>query len=367
MRKRTIALLVVATLSCMPLANAAKPVGGTKAPSYTGRNLGVLPGDTYSYGSGVSAIGSVVGWSAYSTPAGAVTHPFYWDRSTGVMRQLSTSGATSEGSGHAFAIAGQTKVSEYAVGAEDLPSTFQRAVIWVDPSSQAVPIVLDSGAEAGSVARGVNEVGTAVGMWGDMTAIWEHDGFHHYTMTTIDIFPNQPEEARDINNEGIVVGFGHNSNYTQFSAFLRVGDEVVALLPAGTDPYATARAVSDNFATSAGRFVYVAGSTMDANGVERAVRWTVDVDTRLVSETKVLAKEWSSGVNTAGDVACTNAPAGRQSASLWRNEVFIALKPPKGMTDAASLDLTRTASSPTYVAGTASNSSTMRAVTWEVR
>lgn len=364
MRKRTIALLVVATLSCMPLANAAKPVGGTKAPSYTGRNLGVLPGDTYSYGSGVSAIGSVVGWSGYSTSAGDVTHPFYWDRSTGVMRQL----PTSEGSGHAFAIAGKTKLSEYAVGAEDFSSTVQRAVIWVAPSLQPVPIVLDSGAEAGSVARGVNELGTAVGMWGDMTAIWQQVGLT-YTMTTIDIFPNQPEEARDINNDGIVVGFGHNSNYTQFSAFLRVGDEVVALPPAGTDPDAIARAVSEVFGTlTAGRFVYVAGSTMDANGVERAVRWTVNVDTTpLVSETKVLAKEWSSGVNTAGDVACTNAPAGRQSASLWRNEVFIALKPPKGMTDAATQSLARTALSPTYVAGTASNSSTTRAVTWEVR
>jgi hypothetical protein len=240
-------------------------------------------------------------------------------------------------------------------------------VIWVTPYLQVGPIVLDSGKTAHSVASGVNELGTAVGSWGDKTAIWEQDESGNYTMTTIDIFSDQPEEARDINNQGTVVGYGHNTNYTQFSAFLRAGGVVVALPPAGTDPYAIARAVSDVFTTSAGEFVYVAGSTIDANGVERAVRWTFNVGAGKVSETKVLAKEWSSDVNVSGDVVCTNAPSGRQSASLWRNEVFATLKPPKGMTDAAGQSFGRMALSPTYVAGTASNSSTTRAVVWEVK
>lgn len=368
MRKLIAVLLFVAALGCTSIVNAARPGGGAKAPSYTGRNLGVLPGHSYSFGNGVSDAGSVVGTSGYSTNESTVIHPFYWDRATGVMMQLPTSGATSEGTGHAFAVAGKTKASEYAVGVEDAPGTFVHAVIWLAPSLQTPPIVLDSGETAASTAWGVNDDGTAVGSWGDETAIWAHDGSGNYTMTTIDIFENQPEDARDINNQGIVVGYGYDLSYTQTNAFLLAEGVAHALPPGGTDLYARALAVGDVFATPAGdEFVFVSGSTTAADGTAHAVRWTVKTGTWEVTETKVLAKEWSSGVNTSGDVACTNDTSARQSATLWRNDVFISLKPPKGMTDAASLGLARTALSPTYVVGTASSSASTRAVIWEVR
>jgi len=368
MRKRIAVLLFVAALGCMPLANAIKPGGGVKAPSYTGRNLGVLPGDSYSYGYGVSDAGSVVGFSGYSTSESSASHPFYWDRATGVMVQLPTSGATSEGTGRAYAVAGKTKASEYAVGDEDAPDTSTHAVIWRAPSLQTPAIVLDSGESAASFAYGVNDDGTAVGSWGGETAIWAHDGSGNYAMTTIDIFENQPEGARDINNQGIAVGYGYDPSGTQANAFLLAEGNVHALPPGGTDPYARALSVGDVFTTTAGEeFVFVSGSTTAVDGTEHAVRWTVNTGTWEITETKVLAKDWSSGVNTSGDVACTNGTSARQSATLWRRDVFITLKPPKGMTDAASFGLARTALSPTYVVGTASSSATTRAVIWEVR
>jgi len=130
--------------------------------------------------------------------------------------------------------------------------------------------------------------------------------------------------------------------------------------------YTDAFAISDEFATPGGTFVYVAGLTTKADGAQSAVRWTVNVQTGVVSELLVLTKEWGAGVNIDGEVACTGSSGRRQDATLFDNGVCIALKPPKGATDAATCGLVGTKSPIIYVVGVAQVSGS-RAVLWEVK
>lgn len=372
MRKLIVCLLVVTGLGCMPSADAARPGGGgsgASAPSYTAKNLGVLPGDVQSIGFGVSEAGSVVGGSVhfeYDSQLGYdvdVWNAFYWD---GQMHKLTSAGS----SGEAYAIAGSTRGSEYAVGMETTPGARTHAVIWIGAKPPTVR--LDDDASTSSVAWGVNADGVAVGDWGSSAAIWKLTGTNStgYSRTTFDFGAGKYTSARGINRTNIVVGYSVDPNdfsQTRRNAFIRLANGGVhGLPPAMTYLYADAFAVSDEFTTPSGTFVYVAGSTTKSDGTQSAARWTVNVLTGAVSELLVLAKEWSAGVNIDGEVACTGSSRGRQNATLFDSGVYLALKPPKGATDAATYGLAGTKSPTMYVVGVAQVSG-LRAVLWEVK
>ena len=341
MRKLILGLFVAAALVVTPVADAARP-----GPSYLGQSLGALPGDDQSRGEGVNDAGSVVGRSWSSNSSGE--RAFYWDRPTDVLYQLTTSGAT----GAAYAIAGGSGGIEYVVGYERAAGGGNRAVIWNAPPSSG-PIFLDS---TGSTAYGVNDAGFAVGLRSGLPVIWAPDGNNGYVATNIGLLPDQEFGlAQDINNDGIVVGYNAVSaddSTLAFLAFLRLTNgTVIELAPAEGDTDSIAFAVSNEVTVSDDSVVYVAGVTINANGAERGVRWTVNVGTGAMVALTVLNMQFAAGVNDAGDVAGASSLRRGQAATLWRNGTYITLQPPRGGRGTGCFYLARSASSPTYAVG----------------
>jgi hypothetical protein len=219
------------------------------------------------------------------------------------------------------------------------------------------------------LALGVSDAGIAVGSIGGRPVMWTPSG-SGYTPTYIGFLPSQAAAyATAIDNDGMVVGYGYDSVTYRSRAFVRLLDgTVVPLNPVSGDVESTAQAVSDRVVTSGSQFVYVAGSTTSARGVQRAVRWKVDFGTGNLLETKVLGQTWAEGVNGSGEVAGTvNGSGGKQSATLWRNGVYTTLNPPKGATGGTSRGIARTAVSPTYVVGQTTMNNRPRAVLWVVQ
>jgi probable HAF family extracellular repeat protein len=359
------ALLVAFGMSSVAAqeADTATPFARPITPNYASRALGVLPGDELSVGNGVNDAGSVVGYSS----GGGGQRAFYWDRQTGVLHQLTTSGMN----GVAHAIAGGPGATAYAVGYEGLAPT-PHAVIWIAPPMSG-PITLDG---SPSVAFGVNDNGVAVGGRSNTPAIWSPNGTGGYTRTNIAMLPNhQSAAALDINNDGIVVGVGYVTGTTpRPRAFLRLlNGNVLELPPAQGDSNSYAKAVSDVFTNLGNEFVYVAGWTSGAVNSAAGVRWIVNVGTGVVVDQAVLSLFLATGVNGAGDVAGESSqthPHDVQSATLWQGGSYITLAPPKGFRGGTAQGLARTASSPTYVVGEAEMQGQMRgatqAVVWDV-
>jgi hypothetical protein len=353
MRRVVLGLFVTVSMVWAPMVDAAPP-----SQDYIAQGIGPLPGDTESNAFGVSDSGSVVGRSF--GPGGE--RAFYWDRPTGALFQLTTTGAT----GAAYAIAGGSVGTAYAVGYESSP-TGNRAVIWIAPPTSS-PIALD---DDGSRAFGVNDNGVAVGIASGLPVIWAPDGNNGYVRTNISLLPSHVQGlAEDIDNDGIVVGIGFAATTFQQRGFLRLlNGGVIELAPALGDIESTAAAVSDIVTISERNVVYVAGRTNNASGVSQGVRWIVDVDTGAVVDRTVLNLQFAEGVNGAGDVAGASLSRRRQSATLWRNGTYITLKPPSGGRNTGAFGLARSATSPTYVVGTTiTNKSGIRAqaVVWEV-
>jgi hypothetical protein len=360
MQNIIIGAFLAATMLGAPLANAGKPAGGSTTASYAGQSIPLLPGDNQSQGFGVSDSGSVAGtgWGAGGSRA------FYWHRATGVLYQLTSTGAT--GYAHAIAGGGQGR-TEYAVGEEKTSSDRQRAVIWIAPPTQG-PGVLDHDPVMGSVAFGVNANGVAVGVRGSIPAIWA-PGANGYVRTDIAILPNQQSAyAEDIGDDGIVVGYGEDATTYRRLAFIRLLDgKVVAILPESGDVESAAYAVSNILGTGGNQYVYVAGLTVSSSSVERAVRLKVRVSDGYVVERTVLNQTWAEGVNNGGDMAGTINSLRGQSASLWRGGVYFGLNAPKGGTNCAVRGLARNATSTTYVTGVTMINNWPRAAVWEVK
>lgn len=357
MSRIVLGLFVIVSFVWAPVLDAAPP-----SPGYVVQGIGPLPGDNEAIGFGVNDSGSVVGRSF--GPDGE--RAFYWDRPTGVLYQLTTTGAT----GAAFAIAGGPAGIAYAVGHESSPGGGAHAVIWIAPPTSS-PIALDG---AGSRAFGVNDNGVAVGTASGVPIIWAPDGNNSYVRTNISLLPGQEAAiAEDINSDGIVVGGGFELEVPPQRAFLRLlNGSVIELAPAPGDNESRAAAVSDNVTIGDRNLVYVGGRTGDAF-VSRGVRWTVDVDTGDVLDQTVLDLQFAAGVNGAGDVTGASSDGvgrrARQSATLWRNGIYIKLEPPRGGRNTASLGMAGGATSPLYVVGdTFTNKMGIRvqAVVWEV-
>jgi hypothetical protein len=237
-------------------------------------------------------------------------------------------------------------------------------VIWIAPPTSS-PIFLDASV---SRAFGVNNNGVAVGAASGLPVIWTPDGNNGYARTNISLLAgHETGWAEDLNNQGIVVGL--NFTDTARHGFLRLlNGTVIELAPAPVDIQSEAAAVSDIVTVSDRDQVYVAGRTESASGVQRAVRWTVDVDTGAVVEQTVLSLQYAVGVNDAGHVAGAGGRR-RSSATLWRNGTFITLGPPRGGRSTAALGMARSATSPTYVVGDAvinKSGILSQAVVWEV-
>jgi hypothetical protein len=311
--------------------------------SFPGVGVGVLPGDNQSIGYGVSEVGSVVGHSR-----GEVMPPraFYWNRATRTMYQLTPSGAT----GTAFAIAGGSGTSEYAVGSQKVSvDGASRAVIWIAPPTSG-PTYLDGN---GSLALGVNKKGVAVGWRVGIPTIWSPTANNTYVRTSIALLANHASGlAEDINDNGIVVGENYAAVTFQRHAFLRLlNGTVIQLAPMQTDIESRANAVSNIFSSGGLRFVYVAGSSISAGGVERGVRWKVNVDTGAVAGRMVLNMQFAAGVNNAGNVAGARLSQIQQIATLWRAGTYMTLEPPQGGGNTASLFMTRTGAPRAFVVG----------------
>jgi hypothetical protein len=163
----------------------------------------------------------------------------------------------------------------------------------------------------------------------------------------------------DVNDDGMIVGRDCDASVQHCQAFvLKLGSSKVVQLndQINGDPDSYAAAVSDVVEVGGKEVVYVTGSTTSTMDVETGTRWTVPVsvlnESPSGSVTQIrLTSQWCSGVNNAGDAVCTSSGGGRQTTILLRNGVLSSLKPPKGATDAAGLDLARTNGLPTYAVG----------------
>ena len=376
MKNHALRAAFVAALVCwIPLANAAKPGGGTTSSGYTARNLGVLLGDAYSRAWGVSDAGSVVGESVHFVPVDdgqmAFRRAVYWSPGFEMLPlPTKTAAGGAERQSKALAIAvGAT--GELVVGQEDPAGPHPHAVIWKGaPSNEAV--ALEDDLSNPSSAAGVNEDGIAVGHWGASAAIWvadasETDG---YKRTDFKFDSGTYTEAKDVNRQGVVVGYSDPGDMSAPKAFVRFADGTLyPLSPLDTDAYTGAYAVSDVFAATVGGlavdFVYVAGWTQSVTRVQRAVRWKVDVGTGVVVEKTLLTQASANGVNDAGDVLCGSG----QGAKLFRGNAYYSLRPPKGASGVGALALAGTASSTTYVAGYSwgQKAASERAVVWTIK
>jgi len=335
-------------------AFAARPGGGTTT-SYVGEALGVLPNDSQSIAYGVSSNGAVVGMSG----GDAGEHAFYWNPNTRTMHDLTSAGVT----GTALAVAGVA--TEYAVGQETTQAGTPYAVIWIAPPSSAIPLETTS-----SIAIGVNDWGTAVGGFEGKAVIWTLVGGQFVRTDIPHLQGNVESYATDVNNDGIVVGYGYAEGANGMTAFLRLNSGVLVTIPPRSgDAASSAQAVSDIVVAGTEQVVYVTGSSGEPFGFgsRQAIRWTVNIATGEIVETLPLNLLWAAGVNNAGDVAGTASSRSKQTASLWRDGAYIALKPPKGGVASASRGMPRLTGTVTYVAGQATINKRLRAMRWVVQ
>jgi len=381
--KPVIAALLAAVLLCnistvqggKPPGAGGKPGGGaTKGSSFTAVNLGVLPGDAQSWANAVSESGSVVGESFFSDESGEFFSAAYWHyNGQGWEVYALPKGSSQSRRSYARGIAGPVQSVEYVAG-----QIGSEAVIWAVTGGTPVspPVYLDPGSSPNcsqsSDAQAVNMRRDAAGTCDNKAAIWTA-GLEEHALTVLNL-PGVYAQAMDINDTGVVVGRNCSSvDADQCHAFVtKTGSSKIVELAdqiAG-DPWAYAAAVSEAVIVDGKNVVFVTGSTTSAGGVERGVRWTVPLAIFDSSSSDVviqtpLTGEWCSGVNNAGGAVCTGSSGGRQTASLLRNGVRSDLKPPKGATDAASLDLARTGTLPTYAVGVAQVEG-LRAVVWVI-
>lgn len=334
----------VAALLGLPAVCIAQATG--PAPRYVGQDLGLLPGDDGAIAYGVSEAGSVAG-IAFDAER---QHAFFWDPASGQMYDLTTPGST----GAAFGAS--TGAVEYVAGSEG-----SRAVVWVSPPS--APLVLD---QPGSIAMGVNRSGVVVGYARGNAAVWT-PGAQGYSRSDIAPSPGHVEAyGRDINDSGIVVGYGYQDVTYLMTPFVHVPGVGTFELPhAAGSVDSHASGVSETFDFGGHPHVYVMGSSGSTPDTERGMKWTVRIDTGEVVATEIYDAQWLSGLSSAGDLVGTGLKGrGKQYAVIVRDGAYIALKPPKGGSGGSAFDVDGGNASPAYVAGVAFIKSSLHPVRW---
>lgn len=220
----------------------------------------------------------------------------------------------------------------------------------------------------------MNDAGTAVGTYRGTPAIWSLKG-GTYSRTDIPLREEDVDAyATDINNDGVVIGYGCAKNTYEARAFLRLTETngtLVNLPPLAGDPESLVNSVSNVVTSGSEPVVYVAGGsgviTIGGSPRSKAIRWTVNTRTGEIVETRVLTQTFTGGVNDAGDVAGTTNGRSSQAASLYRNGTYYPLKPPKGGTSTAARGLVRTIGSPTYAVGVAMMNNWPVAMRWVIK
>ena len=343
---------------------AGRPSGGSTATSYVGEALGVLPGDRQSFAFDAASNCAVVGMSV----GGERERAFYWDPATRALYDLTTAGF------EASAYGVSNGVPQVVVGYERPPSTASDPrprsypVAWIEPLTGSRIQLDTSGA-----AYGVNESGTIVGSKGVLAVMWTSQAEGTYARTDLPLPVGwQDAYGTDINNQGVVLVRGTATGTYDARAMVRLADgRVVALAPLQGYPDVTANSVSDVSVVDGRNVVFVAGSS----GViwsppyeSFALRWTIDVDTGAVLETRALNMTSAMAVDSAGNVAgTTKSVTGKNSGSFWRGGVYLALKPPKGGSDGFVYGMPRTTGKTTCIAGVVTMNNWPMAVRWVVK
>jgi uncharacterized membrane protein len=319
---------------------AAKGGNGSGSPAYTVVDLGALLGNYSSSARAVNDAGDIVGHSAggaFAIIAGAVT-------------PLPGIGL------NAYALSNGTP--RYVTG--QAASQPARWSIAGGVSSQ--PTILQLGSAEFGAARGVNDAGATVGNAGVQAAVWDVDG----NLVTLLPAGFQRGEGRDINNAGhaVLVFTGPNSDGLGARAYFRRADGALLALPALPGDVST---YANGLSEVVGDEVYVAGSSEASVEVSRGVRWTINLTTATITDTRVRPEDSHAlGVSDAGATAgFLEGPLHSlaSTAFFWRGSELLSLKPPKSGKDGKAWAISPSGQ---FLAGEAMFGTTRHALRWTI-
>jgi uncharacterized membrane protein len=224
-------------------------------------------------------------------------------------------------------------------------------------------MALQLGGASSGKALGVNDAGAAVGTAGVQAAVWDPAG-----NLAVTLLPGgfTRGEGRDINNAGhaVFVFSTTSSEFAEARAYLRLATgQVLALPPVSGDVTSYANGISEVVNNS----LYVAGSSRTSSDVTRSVRWTINVTTATITDTRVRPeKSHALGVSNAGaTTGFLDGPPNSLTfdAFLWRGSEMLSLKPPKRAKDGRAWAIS---SSGEFVAGEAIVGARRHAVRWTI-
>lgn len=348
--------LVIATLlgaACTAnLPTAAEPAGiaaakggnGSGSPVYTVADLGALLGDYSSLAEAVNDAGDVVGRTCCGAGSGAFAIV------AGAVTALADDG-------FAFAMSNGTPLHVAGV-VGPLP------VRWGIANGVAgQSIALQLGGATYGAARGVNDPGSTVGSAGTSPAIWAVDGSLVLVPLAAGFLRG---EGRDINNAGHAVLVFNTPEPAGLGArayFRRADGALLALPPLPGDVGTYANGLSE----VVGDAVYVAGTSVTSLDVSRGVRWTINLTTGTITDTRVRPEDSHGlGVSDAGATAGFIEGGLHTLASnafLWRGSELLTLKPPKGGKSGKAWAISPSGA---YVAGEAIVGSRPHAMRWRI-
>lgn len=312
--------------------------GGSTSPAYTVADFGALLGNHSSSARAVNDAGDVVGYSAgggFAIIGGAVT-PL---PGIGLL---------------AYALSNGTP--RYVTG--QVASQPARWTIAGGVSSQ--PTILQLGSAEFGAARGVNDAGVTVGNVGAQAAVWDVAG------NLVALLPAGFErgEGRDINNAGHAVLVFHVPSTVGLGAraYFRRADGALLALPALPGDVST---YANGLSEMVGDEVYVAGSSETSLEVSRGVRWTINLTTGTITDTRIRPEDSHAlGASSAG--AAAGFLDGRGTAStafLWRGSELLLLKPPKGGKDGKTWAISPSGE---FLAGEAIVGASRHAMRWTI-
>lgn len=255
----------------------------------------------------------------------------------------------------AFGINGSTPVLVAGVAAG-------QPVLWsFGTTVQQLTLALLPGHTTGK-AIGVNDVGQAVGSSGSRAVLWSPGGVPT-EVGGIDSFVYG--EGRGINEAGhaVFVFFTNPNGQAARSAVRFASGELVELPPQSGDIKAYVNDISE---VSTNGMMFVAGTTVTAEGVFRAVRWTLDVATKAIVATTVRTENGHGlTVSDAGALAgfLENTRALKFEAFLLRGTSLLKLTPPNRAANGMVWGGSR---SGRYVVGEAMHQFRKNAVIWTI-
>jgi hypothetical protein len=354
--------------------------------SYVGQNLGTLPGDSGSDAWDVNAAGNVVGRSYSST-----MKAFYW---AGAMSRLPVSAAAL--ATPPYTVAWDAEANAISDGPAEIAVGYERRqicetqngpcsletypVFWAGDLRQSpAAIRLDV---AHCMARGINPAGSmAVGACsGQAGATWRREGSSWFrTNIPLGAFPcggcvYDSGAAEDANDAGIIIGsVSRKDNYLQFAYVYNTQSSMGAILPIPPGFVQSGASAVGNIRDGVVHVSGVAVSCSDWGCAgDRAIRWTVDVNSLQTSFEILDQLAWAEGVTDGGVVAGTHnsGPNRRgaitQTAMLWRElSGYVSLKPPTG-SDSTTRGMAAESGGSVFVVGVSNSKGAWTAARWVI-